>query len=152
MEGGIRYAFAHRILAASVAILILALALWQQAAEARAWVRRLGWTAVATVLAQAALGGAMVKLADPKTLSIAHACLAQLCFGFTVAIVVANLPGVPRARAGASPAMVPLLAAGALFVQTILGAACGTAPWPLCLICWAPASPARWPCGPACRC
>jgi cytochrome c oxidase assembly protein subunit 15 len=123
LEGGIRYAFAHRVAAATVAILAVVLAAWQQYRESRAWVRRLGWAAVAAVLAQAALGGAVVRLADPKSLSIAHACLAQLCFGFTAAIVVADLPGLTNAPAAASPALAPILAAGALFLQTILGAA-----------------------------
>jgi len=120
MEGGIRYAFAHRVAAATVAVLVVILAVWQQAREPRAWVRRLGWAAVSTVLAQAALGGAVVGFIDPKSLSIAHACLAQICFGLTVAIVVAQLPSLPHAPASASA---PILAAVALFLQTILGAA-----------------------------
>jgi cytochrome c oxidase assembly protein subunit 15 len=122
MEGGIRYAFAHRVAAATVAVLVVILAAWQQSREPRAWVRRLGWAAVSTVLAQAALGGAMVRFIDPKSLSIAHACLAQICFGLTVAIVVAQLPSLPT-PASASSGLAPTLAAAALFLQTILGAA-----------------------------
>ena len=123
MEGGIRYAFAHRIAAATVAVLVVVLAVWQQAREPRAWMRRLGWAAVATVLAQAALGGAVVRFIDPKSLSIAHACLAQICFGLTVAIVVGHFPSLPTAPASASSGLAPALAACALFLQTILGAA-----------------------------
>jgi cytochrome c oxidase assembly protein subunit 15 len=127
MEGGIRYAFAHRVVAAAVAVLVLILAAWQQSREPRAWVRGLGWAAVATVLAQAALGGAVVRFGafvryvNPKSLSIAHACLAQICFGLMVAIVVAQLPNLPNPTASPGPA--PALAAAALFLQTILGAA-----------------------------
>jgi cytochrome c oxidase assembly protein subunit 15 len=123
MEGGIRYAFAHRVAAALVAALVVILAAWQQSREPRAWVRRLGWAAVATVLAQAALGGAVVRFIDPKSLSIAHACLAQICFGLTVAIVVGHFPSLPTAPASASSGPAPTLAACALFLQTILGAA-----------------------------
>jgi cytochrome c oxidase assembly protein subunit 15 len=123
MEGGIRYAFAHRVAAATVAILVVILAAWQQAREPRAWVRRLGWAAVSTVLAQAALGGAVVRFIDPKFLSIAHACLAQICFGLTVAIVVGHFPTLPIAAASANSGVAPILAAFALFLQTILGAA-----------------------------
>src|ERR1035437_1899467 len=90
LEGGIRYAFAHRVVAAAVGTLVVILAFRLQAGESRVWVRRLGWGAVAAVVAQAGLGGAMVKLADPKALSIAHACLAQLCFGLVAAIAVAQ--------------------------------------------------------------
>src|ERR1039458_2496431 len=120
LEGGIRYAFAHRVAAAVVAALVVILAAWQQSREPRAWMRRLGWAAVATVLAQAALGGAVVRFIDPKSLSIAHACLAQICFGLTVAIVVSHFPCLPTAPASAC---LPTLAAAALFLQTILGAA-----------------------------
>ncbi|MGA3015839.1 MAG: COX15/CtaA family protein [Bryobacteraceae bacterium] len=123
MEGGIRYAFAHRAAAAVVAALVVILAAWQQVREPRAWMRRLGWAVVATVLAQAALGGAVVRFIDPKSLSIAHACLAQICFGLTVAIVVGHFPSLPTAPASASPELAPALAACALFLQTILGAA-----------------------------
>jgi cytochrome c oxidase assembly protein subunit 15 len=123
MEGGIRYAFAHRVAAAVVAVLVVILAAWQQSREPRSWVRRLGWAAVSTVLAQAALGGAVVRFIDPKSLSIAHACLAQICFGLTVAIVVSHFPCLPTAPASASPGPAPTLAAVALFLQTILGAA-----------------------------
>ncbi len=120
MEGGIRYAFAHRVAAAAVAGLVVILAVWQQAREPRAWVRRLGWAAVSAVLAQAALGGAVVRFIDPKLFSIAHACLAQICFGLTVAIMVGHFPCLPAAPASAGPS---LFAATGLFLQTILGAA-----------------------------
>src|ERR1035438_9067383 len=91
LEGGIRYEFVHRLLAATVALLTTILACWMQARESRPWLRHLAWAAVAAVLAQAALGAAVVKLVDPKTLSIPHACLAQLCFGLTVAIAVGQI-------------------------------------------------------------
>ncbi|HLK62700.1 MAG TPA: hypothetical protein VKU19_04645 [Bryobacteraceae bacterium] len=80
LEGGIRFEFAHRLLAATVSVLILILALWLRT--------KLGWTVLVTVVAQALLGGAAVRFFDPKALSVAHACLAQLCFGLVVAVVV----------------------------------------------------------------
>src|SRR5579862_7811320 len=55
LEGGIRYEFAHRAMAALVAFLTITLAVWLERSERRVWMRRLGWTAVAAVLAQAAL-------------------------------------------------------------------------------------------------
>ncbi len=48
--------------------------------------RRLAWWAFAAVVAQALLGGALVKLVDPKVLAIAHASLAEICFGLAVAV------------------------------------------------------------------
>ena len=121
LEGGIRYEFAHRALAALVALLTITMAVWLERVERRRWMRRLGWAAVVAVVVQAALGGAAVRLVTPKTVTIAHACLAQLCFGLVVAIIVGQalrLPTLPTLTelAGESPA--PL----ALFGQTILGA------------------------------
>jgi hypothetical protein len=81
------------------------------------------------VLAQAALGGAAVRLVTPKTVTIAHACLAQVCFGLVVALVVGQsmrlpeAPTIPRLAGGVPlgpPA--PPIAAAALFGQAILGA------------------------------
>jgi cytochrome c oxidase assembly protein subunit 15 len=110
LEGGIRYEFAHRVLAASVAILTLVLALWTRLRSA--------WWAFAAVLAQALLGGLLVKLIDPKSLAIAHATLAQLCFGLTVAVVVELYQ-----MGGAGKNAPAMFAAAGLLLQTILGAA-----------------------------
>ena len=45
LEGGIRYEFAHRALAALVAVLTITLAVWIERAERRRWIRTLAWTA-----------------------------------------------------------------------------------------------------------
>ena len=109
LEGGIRFEFAHRVLALVVTVLTLALAL-----RARSRLARL---ALAAIVAQALLGGALVKLIDPKALAIAHASLAEVCFGLTVAIVV----GSSGARWEGN--WVAWLAVAVLFVQSVLGAA-----------------------------
>jgi cytochrome c oxidase assembly protein subunit 15 len=118
LEGGIVYEFGHRAAALTVAILSIVLAFWLKASEPRAWVRRLGWIAVGTVLVQAALGGVLVRYLTPKPASIAHACLGQLYFGLMVAICVGQ-----RIATQARMAVLPLIAAIGLFAQTILGAA-----------------------------
>ena len=118
LEGGIRYEFAHRVMAVLVAVLTITLGVWLQRAEPRRWIRRLGWTNVAAVLAQAGLGGAAVRLITPKAITIAHACLAEICFGLVVAIAVGQrAPSLPGFQ---DPA--PATAAAALFGQSILGA------------------------------
>src|SRR5947207_14960165 len=83
---------------------------------ALAWRERtkLAWAALGTVLAQAALGGVLVRFLDPAALAIAHAALAQLCFGLVVAVSAS-----PRLRVQIGPSAI---AAIALFAQTILGA------------------------------
>ena len=117
LEGGIRFEFAHRVLALLVAVLTAALAFRMHAREPRPWMRKLAWWALAAVLAQALLGGAMVKLVDPKAMAIAHASLAQICFGLTVAIA-AEYYGICGAGSLAARIAVPVV-----FVQSVLGAA-----------------------------
>ncbi len=78
---------------------------------------RLAWAALAVVLAQAALGGVAVRFVIPAWATIAHASLGQLFFAIMVAICVRLYAPVDGRWA------VPtLLAAVALFAQTILGA------------------------------
>lgn len=114
LEGGIRYEFAHRVLAALVAVLTVILAFRTRA--------RLAWWAAATVFAQALLGGVLVKLIDPKAIAIAHACLAQLCFALTVAVAVSLDPDMIAPSWAGNP-IAPRIALAALFLQTVLGAA-----------------------------
>jgi heme A synthase len=118
LEGGIRYEFAHRVLAALVALLIGAQACWLHARESRPWMRKLAWWALAVVLAEAALGGAVVKLVDPKVLAVGHACLGQLCFALTVAVAAGHYQ-----PAAAGKRLAPILAVVVVFAETILGAA-----------------------------
>jgi cytochrome c oxidase assembly protein subunit 15 len=142
LEGGIRYEFAHRVAAMLVGLLTLVLAVWMQAGRRQAKAcpttapamvghasacpserssdalpTRLAWAAVAVVLAQAALGGIAVRFIIPAWATIAHASLGQLFFAIMVAICVRLYAPVDGTWA------VPtLLAAVALFAQTILGA------------------------------
>jgi cytochrome c oxidase assembly protein subunit 15 len=118
LEGGIRYEFGHRVLALAVAVLTAALAFWMQARETRSWMRKLAWWGLAAVLAQALLGGVLVKLVDPKALAIAHASLAQLCFGLTVAVAAGYYTACD-----AGSGLAPRLAVAVLFAQAVLGAA-----------------------------
>ena len=113
LEGGIRYEFAHRAAALIVATLTAILALRLRT--------RLAWIALATVLAQAAIGGVLVRFLDPKAASIAHAALAQLFFGMTVLLWLESR-GYRGARSPHLPP-IPMVAAAALFAQTTLGAA-----------------------------
>ena len=66
----------HRIVAGAVAVLVIGLAIWLMAAEKRVWLRRLGWIALAGVVAEAGLGE-MSGTASPMA-SMLHAFLAPL--------------------------------------------------------------------------
>src|SRR5512135_3097391 len=89
MVGGIFYEHGHRMVATTVGILTVILAVWLARREPRAWVRRLGYGAVAAVVAQGVLGGLTVLFLLPTAVSVAHACLAQtfLCIAVTLAVV-----------------------------------------------------------------
>jgi heme a synthase len=80
MVGGVKYEHGHRMIAGAVGILTLILALWIWKSESRRWVRKLGVAAVLAIVAQALLGGITVLFYLPVTISVSHACLAQLFF------------------------------------------------------------------------
>ncbi len=93
MVGGIRYEHTHRLIASTVGFLIVILAVWLWRAEPRAWVRRMGYVALAAVVTQGILGGITVLWYLPDLVSIAHAGLAQLVFCLTISIALVLSPG-----------------------------------------------------------
>lgn len=133
MVGGIFYEHGHRLIAATVGLLVFTLAAWLQRAEPRPWVRRLGWCAAATVVAQGLLGGLTVLLLLPPPVSIAHACLGPTMFTLVVCLAWAvspagTMPPSPADLGGTSPVsggaltMFTLAAAVMAAVQLLLGA------------------------------
>ena len=127
MVGGIRYEHTHRLIASGVGFLILVLAMWLRVSEPRAWVRRLGYIALAAVIAQGILGGITVLWFLPDPISIAHAGLAQLVFCLTVAIALATSRGWKRAYGAAPHADTTLqrtaaMTTAATFAQILVGA------------------------------
>src|SRR5512133_162431 len=126
LEGGIRYEFAHRVLAMLVGVLTVGLAFAirrevNDQSEPRPLANglvKLSYAAVGTVMAQAALGGIAVKFVTPAWATIAHASLGQVCFALTVAICVSLYGGV-ESRGWYVPGVICTVA---LFAQTILGA------------------------------
>ena len=93
MVGGIFYEHGHRLIASSVGLLTIGLAVWLARSEPRRWVRRLGWTALAAVVAQGLLGGITVLYFLPAPISISHAGLAQLFFALVVSLTLFTSPG-----------------------------------------------------------
>ncbi|HEY2798662.1 MAG TPA: COX15/CtaA family protein [Thermoanaerobaculia bacterium] len=128
--GGIRYEHSHRLIASFVGFLTILLAMFLARREPRRWVRRLGYGALAAVVAQGILGGMTVLFLLPTWISVAHACLAQLFFCLTVAIAVVTsprwaeaTPGDLRAALSRNPvARMSLVTAAAIFLQLLLGA------------------------------
>ncbi|EIQ01769.1 uncharacterized protein required for cytochrome oxidase assembly [Opitutaceae bacterium TAV1] len=88
----------HRLSAGLMSLITLALALWLWRREARPWLRRLGYLAVALVFAQALLGGLRVLLdhlhidaietSVGRLFAMGHACLAQIYVCVLLAIAL----------------------------------------------------------------
>jgi protoheme IX farnesyltransferase len=126
MVGGIFYEHGHRLIASTVGILTIILAIWLVRKESRAWVRRLGIVALAAVIAQGVLGGLTVKHLLPAPVSIAHAGLAQAFFCLTMALAMVTSPRwfepatvVSRARSLQRFALATTIT---VYAQLILGA------------------------------
>src|ERR1700674_5643739 len=90
--GGIRFEHAHRLIASTVGLLTIVLAVLLARREPRRWVRRLGYLALCAVVAQGVLGGLTVLWLLPTAVSVAHACLAQIFFCLIVAVAVVTSP------------------------------------------------------------
>ncbi|MCE9603973.1 MAG: COX15/CtaA family protein [Planctomycetia bacterium] len=75
----------HRLLAAGIGMLTIALAIVVRRYDARPWVVRLAYFAVPLVILQGVLGGLRVVL-DKQTLAMLHACVGPLFFAYCVAL------------------------------------------------------------------
>src|SRR5437763_10627055 len=128
MVGNLFWEHGHRMVATAVGLLTIALAIYIQLREPRPWVKRLGWIALAAVIAQGLLGGLTVKLLLPLAVSAAHATLAQLFFLITVSIAVftspswMSPPSPERSTENASLRPLSVLALAVILVQLVLGA------------------------------
>jgi heme a synthase len=128
--GGIFYEHTHRLIASTVGFLILVLAFWLWRAEPRRWVRRLGFSALAAVIAQGILGGLTVLFFLPDPISISHALLAEIVFCLTVSIALVTSRGWERAyRRADDPTpddralqRIARITTAVVFVQIALGA------------------------------
>ncbi len=129
MVGGIFYEHGHRMIAATVGLLSIVLAVWLWRAEQRPWVRWLGAAAVGAVIAQGILGGLTVLFFLPPAVSSAHAALAQLFFCAILSIALFTSPwwerSAPLAEDCGRPAVhsFAIVTACAVLAQLLLGAA-----------------------------
>ncbi len=105
MVGGIRFEHSHRVIAATIGLLTIVLAMWLQRAERRRWVRRLGWAALGAVVLQGVLGGLTVLYQLPVPVSVAHACLGQTFFSMTVVLALVTSPRWQSSHESASSSL-----------------------------------------------
>jgi cytochrome c oxidase assembly protein subunit 15 len=128
MEGNIFYEHGHRMVATTVGLLTIGMVIWLLRSERRRWVRNLGWISLAAVVAQGVLGGMTVIFMLPRPVSIGHACLAQLFFSTTVALVLFTSESWNAGAQVVDDAVAPplhwlaLAAACCVFLQLALGA------------------------------
>jgi cytochrome c oxidase assembly protein subunit 15 len=85
--GGVLFEHTHRLIASTVGLLTIILALWLWRTEDRQWVKTLGLVAVAAVILQGILGGLRVTMLRDQ-IGIFHACLAQAFLGLIVLIAL----------------------------------------------------------------
>ena len=133
MVGGIFYEHLHRLVASTVGFLIVVLAAWLWKAEPRAWVRKLGYVALAAVVTQGVLGGITVLWYLPDSISIAHASLAQIVFCLTTTIALVTSRGWksgyvgsripdPASRRDLALERVAVVTTSVIYIQIVIGA------------------------------
>lgn len=128
MVGNMFYEHGHRMIATTVGLLTIGLAIFIRVKDKRFWIWRLGFLALALVVVQGLLGGLTVKMMLPLAVSSAHATLAQLFFCTTVGLAVFTSRSWIEARAlpedeKASPLRhMCTIALVLILVQLVLGA------------------------------
>lgn len=109
-------------------VIVLAIGLWR--ADARRWVRVLGWLVLGGVIAQGLLGGFRVVLHAwlGTNLAMIHGCFAQVVFAMLVSLAVVTSPrwlaGQPRPGESHAGQMQRWAwgVVGLIFAQIVLGA------------------------------
>ena len=123
--GGIFYEHGHRLIASTVGFLTVVLAAWLWRSDPRRWMKRLGATALVAVILQGLLGGLTVLFFLPASISTAHAGLAEIFFGLTVAMALFTSPGWIRSAGHVDDGWLRRVATATtavIYVQILLGA------------------------------
>ncbi|HET8781085.1 MAG TPA: COX15/CtaA family protein [Pyrinomonadaceae bacterium] len=128
MVGNMFYEHGHRMIATTVGLLTIGLAIYIRVKDKRFWVWRLGFFALFAVVMQGLLGGLTVKMMLPLAVSAAHATLAQLFFCTTVSLAVFTsrswIEARPMREESGSPPLRHMctIALVMILVQLVLGA------------------------------
>jgi cytochrome c oxidase assembly protein subunit 15 len=83
----------HRVTGAVAIGGVIWLGIWVCVRDRRSWVKWLGASLPAVMIAEVLLGGAAVLMQLPKAISVLHACLAHLCLGIAGTLAMATGPG-----------------------------------------------------------
>jgi cytochrome c oxidase assembly protein subunit 15 len=128
LTGGALFEFSHRVIAGSLGVLMLVLAILLWKKEGRATLRWFGVIAVAGVGVQAILGGEVVLRLLHYWLPVIHACFAQIVFAAVLGIALLTSRWWVTEKAQledkGTPSIHVLAGLNALFIylQVILGA------------------------------
>jgi heme A synthase len=128
LTGGAFFEHSHRVIAAVLGFLVLFLAIWLWNRESRPWLRWFGAIAVGGVLAQAVLGGQVVRQLLHYWLPVVHATFAQIVFAAVLSIAVFTskwwVSQRPQLEDSGAPSihLLVILNAAVIYLQVILGA------------------------------
>jgi len=128
LAGGAFFEHSHRVIAAVMGSLVLILAIWLWKVDSRPWLRWFGMTAVGGVLAQALLGGQVVRQLLHYWLPVLHASFAQIVFAAVLSIAVFTsewwISERPQLEDRGTPSIhsLAILNAAVIYLQVILGA------------------------------
>lgn len=128
MVGGVKFEHGHRMIAGTVGILTIILAVWIWRQDSRRWLHRVSFAAVMAVVAQAILGGITVLFFLPVAISTAHATLAQVFFCLAVSLALFTGPNWRwdeiKVEDPGTPSLQNLttITTGAILLQLIIGA------------------------------
>ena len=130
LVGGVKFEHIHRMIAETIGLLTIGVAVWTQKVDRRQWIRVLAWCALGTVIAQGILGGLTVLFYLPPAISTAHATLAQTFFCIMVSIAFFTSRSwvqspEPVVRLGDRPRLTTLATwtVASVWLQLIMGAA-----------------------------
>ena len=128
LSGGAFFEHSHRVIAFILGLLLLAEAILIWFVEERRWLRWFALAAVAGVVAQAILGGEVVRRLLHYWLPVLHACFAQIMFGAILSMAVFTSKWWVEQREslddkeGISIHFLAVLNAMVMFLQVFLGA------------------------------
>jgi cytochrome c oxidase assembly protein subunit 15 len=128
MVGGVFYEHGHRMVATTVGLLVLILAISLGYRDERRWVRNLGFITLGMVILQGVLGGITVLFFLPTPVSVMHGVLAQTFFILTIILAYSQSRERKEREAGdigdCHPGFLKMLLflLALIYLQLILGA------------------------------
>lgn len=123
--GNIFYEHSHRLIASTVGFFVVIQAIWLQLREPKRFLRILGWSSLAAVIAQGVLGGLTVIFLLPHAISIAHAGLAEifLCINVSIAFFASDaFARLRQVEKGDAPVASTTALVALVYAQILVGA------------------------------